>query len=360
MVDNSKKNYISIAKAIGIILMVVGHSGCPSVVGRFIYLFHMPLFFVCSGYFFKEITNKATLIIFYKKKFAGLYVPYLKWSILFLLLHNLFFNLNIYNTLSNSYQYQLEDFVIQFLKTLAMTDYELLIRPFWFVKELLLSSLLVATISYISSRFHQDKEAEFMFPIVLFLAIITKVSRPIPIIGDTSILLSSTMYLYTGILFNKYKNRIRFTYSTLTTSLIIVIVGCIYYTDIIDMRYVTMSNLIPYYLFSLFGINMVLCISKILDKGKGLSYIYYIGNNTFPILALNLLALKVGNLIKIEYFNMPLERLSSYTIIHEHNSFFWIVYTIIGVAIPIIVSYIYKSLFQKKTFIFAKNLFIKK
>lgn len=43
---------ISIAKALGIILMVVGHSGCPEILARFIYLFHMPLFFFCSGYFF--------------------------------------------------------------------------------------------------------------------------------------------------------------------------------------------------------------------------------------------------------------------------------------------------------------------
>ena len=346
MANNSRNNYISIAKAIGIILMVVGHSGCPSAVGRFIYLFHMPLFFVCSGYFFKEITNRTTLITFYKKKFTGLYVPYLKWSILFLLLHNSFIKLNIYNSLSNSYQYQLDDFVMQFLKIIVMTDYELLLRPFWFVKELLLSSIIVAMISYLISSFHQIKKIESILPIFIFLSIITKVLRPMPLIGDTSILFFSIVYFYTGILFNKHKNWIRSSYLTLTTSFIIVLTGCIYYTDIIDMRYVTMLNLIPYYILSLSGIIMVLCISKILDKRISLSYIYFIGNNTFPILALNLLALKVGNLIKIEFYDMPFERLSSYTIIDEHNSFFWIIYTIIGVAIPLFVSLIYKRLFK--------------
>jgi len=33
----NKNNYISIAKAIGIILMVIVHSGCPALMSNFIY-----------------------------------------------------------------------------------------------------------------------------------------------------------------------------------------------------------------------------------------------------------------------------------------------------------------------------------
>lgn len=41
---NIKNNYISIAKGIGIILMVAGHCRFPYLLD-FIYMFHMPLFF---------------------------------------------------------------------------------------------------------------------------------------------------------------------------------------------------------------------------------------------------------------------------------------------------------------------------
>lgn len=343
MANNFRNNYISIAKAIGIILMVVGHSGCPSAVGRFIYLFHMPLFFVCSGYFFKEITNRITLFNFYKKKITGLYVPYLKWSILFLLLHNLFLNLNIYNSLSNSYHYQLEDFVIQFLKIIAMTDYELLLRPFWFVKELLLSSLLVATISYITSGFHQKKKTELVFSLVLFLSIISKALQPIPFIGDISILFSSVSYFYTGILFYKYKKRVRLTYSSLVICFITVLIGSYIFIGDIDMRYTTSSNIILYYILSFFGIIMTFCVSIILETTNINKTLYYIGNNTIYILVLNLLALKLGNLIKIWIYDMPIDRLSSYTIIAEHNSSFWIIYSMIGIISPLFVGQLYKS-----------------
>ena len=74
---NSKDNYISVAKAIGIILMGIGHSGCPKLLRDFIYTFHMPLFFLCSGYFFKEIVSLYKLKSFFLKKMRGLYFPYL-------------------------------------------------------------------------------------------------------------------------------------------------------------------------------------------------------------------------------------------------------------------------------------------
>lgn len=43
-----------IVKAIGIVLMVAGHADLLTPIARFIYMFHMPLFFFVSGYCFKE------------------------------------------------------------------------------------------------------------------------------------------------------------------------------------------------------------------------------------------------------------------------------------------------------------------
>lgn len=40
-------------KGVGILLMVIGHSGCPEYLHDFIYLFHMGLFFFVSGRFLK-------------------------------------------------------------------------------------------------------------------------------------------------------------------------------------------------------------------------------------------------------------------------------------------------------------------
>ena len=45
---------IDITKAIGILLMILGHcAGIPGILRNFIFSFHMPLFFILSGYFYK-------------------------------------------------------------------------------------------------------------------------------------------------------------------------------------------------------------------------------------------------------------------------------------------------------------------
>ena len=48
---------LDLAKAICIILMVIGHSGCPDYLHRFIYMFHMPCFFFISGYLLNDNTS---------------------------------------------------------------------------------------------------------------------------------------------------------------------------------------------------------------------------------------------------------------------------------------------------------------
>jgi hypothetical protein len=217
-----------------------------------------------------------------------------------------------------------------------MTDYELLIRPFWFIKELLFASMIVATISFFFSRLSIKKRSGLLFVIALISSVISKLLPPIPLIGDCSVLCLSILYYYTGILIYKYKQYIPLTHTILILSFIIVLSGSIFFNGTIDMRFTNVYNQIPYYLLSITGIIMILCISKKLEKLNN-SLLYYIGNHTMPILALNLLALKIGNLLKIWIYDMPIKALSSYTIIYENNSLFWLIYTAIGVVTPLII-----------------------
>ena len=66
-------------KGIAILLMVVGHSGCPYYLRNFIYLFHMGLFYYASGHFLK-VKGIEGFLPFLKKKIKGLYWPFVKWG----------------------------------------------------------------------------------------------------------------------------------------------------------------------------------------------------------------------------------------------------------------------------------------
>lgn len=71
--------YMDIAKGIGIFMVLVGHT----FVGFLCTLansFHMPLFFMISGYFFKGTDDKSTIV---KKGWNRLLVPYIFTIVLF-------------------------------------------------------------------------------------------------------------------------------------------------------------------------------------------------------------------------------------------------------------------------------------
>lgn len=56
---------IDISKGIAIILMVIGHSSYPTELYKIIYSFHMPLFYLLSGYFMNKnsLTDTRSFIL---------------------------------------------------------------------------------------------------------------------------------------------------------------------------------------------------------------------------------------------------------------------------------------------------------
>ena len=74
MEDNSGKRlgYIDVARGIGIVCVMLGHLGVE-VIDRVVFTFHMPLFFLLSGYF---INSDIIFPKFVKQKAKKLLVPY--------------------------------------------------------------------------------------------------------------------------------------------------------------------------------------------------------------------------------------------------------------------------------------------
>ena len=77
-------------RGIGIVLMVLGHSGFRGT--DFIYLFHMALFFMLSGWLF---SLRGGPVHFIKRKAVTLWLPFVLANTAFTVLNNLFLKLNI-------------------------------------------------------------------------------------------------------------------------------------------------------------------------------------------------------------------------------------------------------------------------
>lgn len=84
-ISNSRNKYpwIDTIKSIGVYLVVLGHLWYLSdieIINRMIYSFHMPLFFIFSGYLYKY--KEEEKIPFIKRKFVRLALPAIIWYLI--------------------------------------------------------------------------------------------------------------------------------------------------------------------------------------------------------------------------------------------------------------------------------------
>lgn len=90
----ARTGWIDICKAIAIYFMVLAHTGVSTNVSIWIHAFHMPVFFLLSGYCFNEVKN-SNIFKLIKKRFCTLIIPYfifgvslfLFWDLALFVLH---------------------------------------------------------------------------------------------------------------------------------------------------------------------------------------------------------------------------------------------------------------------------------
>lgn len=120
----NRKVWIDISKGVGIILVVIGHVVSEkSIAHRYIYMFHMPLFFIISGYLFNE-TKVRTFSSLFIGKVKRLMVPFC----FFLFVPALFYGL-----IKGAWRYFYE---------WPITEIVLADPPIWFLFVLFLVSIL--------------------------------------------------------------------------------------------------------------------------------------------------------------------------------------------------------------------------
>lgn len=86
MAQQGRITHIDVAKGIAIIAMIAGHLGFAGpdgqdVVSRFVFQFHVPVFFVIAGYF---LSQKQSLLAFAKQKAFRMLAPYVATCVVML------------------------------------------------------------------------------------------------------------------------------------------------------------------------------------------------------------------------------------------------------------------------------------
>ena len=147
-------------RGIGIVLMVLGHSGFPGT--GFIYLFHMALFFMLSGWFF---SLRGGLVHFAKRKVLTLWLPFVLANTALTVLNNLFLKLNILtgderilalpgNVVTTPTT--LKDVIGRTVHWCVFDGGTQLGGALWFVQALFQISILYAVIEFLLKKFLHD------------------------------------------------------------------------------------------------------------------------------------------------------------------------------------------------------------
>lgn len=331
---------ISIVKAICIILMVVGHSGCPQQLNDIIYLFHMPCFFLVSGYLFKD-KYLSDILLFLKNKIKGIWWPFVKWSFIFTLLHNVFASFHLYDNF-----YSISDYINKAFKFLTLTGSEQLLGGFWFLKELLYASVIaILSIKIFNFIFRKqqilllNKGLLLSLLFVVFAYILSIVSFKIPTISSIT-MLATSFYM-----FGLYLKDIKLRNNIFRGFVFIVVIVVVSFFFRGGMT-ITDNQIFIYYIVAIIGSIAIFDISSILN-GKAQYLMDYIGDKTLYILVFHFISFKLVSLIKILHYDLPIDRLSSFPVISEHNSYYWILYSVIGVIVPLLIWNIVKSIEHK-------------
>lgn len=353
-----RNTVISITKAIAIILMVIGHAEAPGLITGAIYTFHMPVFFITAGYFFsrKYLDNPWE---FCRRRFDGLYVPFVKWALIYLVLHNLWFDLGILNekignwsggvTHPYTWNTAMQRIMLIFF---GMAGYdEFMAGAFWFFRGLLLASLgylILRRLLYTRTRLTDTRATvAIMLLAVAFIAFRFANGLKITVIPNGGLRESWGLFFFgAGVLFRRYESVFLRRWPLLLLSFLLILAAGHFHTCGMNNNG-KFLDLLTLPLTGSIGFLMVYWLSGYIDSwgGRLKTLLCYIGDNTLYVLIWHIPAYKIVSYLKICYYDLDPAHIGSHMIVHYNTTdFFWVPYTIVGVGLPVAVIYAWRRL----------------
>ena len=150
-----RHQYWDILKGLGIIAIVVGHSGSPLI--PYVYMYHITLFFFISGCLYKD-TYSAQPITYIARRIRSLYWPFVKYGIGFLIFHNLLLRINILSEkvepdIITTGKYNMPAMLGMAKEIVTLRSTEQMVGAMWFVPVLFIACILFCLIRYVSIKF---------------------------------------------------------------------------------------------------------------------------------------------------------------------------------------------------------------
>lgn len=268
--NTDRLHYLDIAKGIGILLIIFGHTLGSNSFRHILYAFHIPLFFFVSGMLFHHRSYEH-FITFLKKNSKGILLPYFVIAFLTLLL----WYISSDRVISVA---ELQKQIFGIFYGSSKNSYLGFNVSLWFLPVLFLTRVGFWLITKITNK------KPFIFGILFILSIIgfgLFLYHPnivLPFGLDTA--LTGMVFFGFGYLWSSKEDKdvLRKKYGIfLALFMLIITLGVAHYTyslyDLqIDMRINRLNNYPLFYLGAISGISMVLAVSYAIGRNRILEY----------------------------------------------------------------------------------------
>lgn len=328
--------HISAAKGFCAFTIVAFHAVPPQALQHVILFLQLGALIIISGMFLKD-EHLQHPKRFIARRFRRLWIPYVLFMLICLFSHNMLANIHLYTD-----HYSAEQIRQRVFSVLTMQERDNLLGCFWFLKELLYATLFAFVAIKLSQWLLGDAyHPAVMLTVALFVLIVAANFYNIPYLAQIptlypKTLLATAIYLC-GYVFARTPWR---SLSNWFTVAVFTALSCWAMWGYEDNFNTTWWNLPKYFFATMLAAFAIIYFCQML-RGKALSALSYIGEYAMPILLLQFFAFRVVDLLKIAVYDLPIARLADFPIIVDNNQYFWILYTIVGLALPILAANMY-------------------
>ena len=361
----------TILKAIAIILVVIAHSAAPAYLSNFAYMVGVPAFFVLSGYFFKldNLDNTSDFVI---RRTKTLYLPFIKWGVFFLILHNLFFEIGF---LSESYGNAQGGVTHPYNWTQAaqhlwsmvfnMSGYDpFMAGAFWFFRALFLANIAFIFLFKATRRLGKLKTSTLQVVSVIVLAFLLALWQASMGLHITGVAqggyreLMGIVLLGIGFLLRRADET---PDSSIWHNPIVMLAASSVVLMILTFVYPISMAAKPGSVLSVPILTVAGTAAFIWLRGlsefilqlpeKYTQWLQFTGENSLYIFVFHLLAFKVASMIKVGVYQLDWEMVGGHPVVqHELEDGFWLLYIFVGVVLPILPVWIWKKITNQRKF----------
>lgn len=358
MGSKKRNETIDLVKGIGIILMVMRHARAPY--SDFFLLFHMAIFFIASGYLYNSVYAKNIKFVTYYtiRKIKSLYLPYLLFTVAFILLNNIFLNINVYtdnadfiksNMLEPGYAslgtyYTIIDQLKMILKAVFFRAGTQIGGAFWFFQVMYMVMVGYNIAEFCILKITQNENKRIILQ-TLFSGVLLMLGYWCQLFSRNLMGLNRVCSVYILVhlgvlikhftLMEKVRRRVK-AWVTIVLSFFVLLLG--YHRGYIALDRNNIENPIFYIVMSISGWFLIYSVSEILigRKCKINHIMEYVSIHSIPIIALHFLCFKIVNLFAVIVHGMHGYMVAAFPVL-MHGGLWWFLYTMIGISIPLLI-----------------------